>query len=178
MAPAFPIPVGGGTFLAGLPKLLDRVLFIVIGALLVAMVVDVTVQVFFRYVVQDPPTWTEELARFLFAWTIFLAMAVAFGRGSHIVVDALVSAVPSAFRRGLLILSNLLVLAFLLVLVWQGLGMVGLTSNTTSTAMGLNMGVVYASLPTGAAIASMYVVLTIVNLVRGVEVTSQTLLMD
>lgn len=164
--------------MAGLPKLLDRVLFLAIGLLLAVMVVDVSVQVFFRYVIQDPPTWTEELARYTFAWTIFLAMALAFGRGSHIVVDALVSAVPSAVRRLLLIVSNIFVLIFLLVLVWQGVNMVGLTSNTTSTAMGLNMGMVYASLPTGSAIAALYVVLTLVNLVRGVEQTSQTLLMD
>ena len=165
-------------YLAGLPRLIDRVLFVVIGALLAAMVVDVTIQVFYRYVIQDPPTWTEELARYLFAWTIFLAMALAFSRGSHIVVDALITAVPRPVRRVLLFASNLLVLALLLVLIWQGIGMVGLTSNTTSTAMGLNMGIVYASLPTGALIAAMYVVITLVNIVRGVDRSSQTLLMD
>lgn len=164
--------------MAGLPKLLDRILFVIIGLLLAVMVVDVTIQVFFRYVIQDPPTWTEELARYLFEWTTFIAMAVAFGRGAHIVVDALMTAVPGPVKRMLLILSNCLVLGFLLVLVWQGVGMVQMTSNTTSTALELNMGVVYASLPTGAAIAAMYVILPLVNLVRGVEQTSQTLLMD
>lgn len=164
--------------MAGVLRLLDRVLFVVIGLLLAAMVVDVTIQVFYRYVIQDPPTWTEELARYIFAWTIFLAVALAFGRGVHIVVDALVAAVPRVVRRVLLIVANLLVLGFLLVLVWQGINMVGLTANTTSTAMGLNMGIVYASLPTGAAISALYVALTLVNLVRGVEQTSQTLLMD
>lgn len=164
--------------MAGLPRMLDRILFVAIGLLLSAMVVDVTIQVFFRYVIQDPPTWTEELARFLFSWEIFLAAALAFGRGSHIVVDALVSAVPRAAKRVLLIVSNTLVLGFLLVLVWQGVNMVRMTSNTASTAMELNMGVVYAGLPTGAALGALYVLLAIVNLVRGIEQSSETLLMD
>ncbi|HEX9015646.1 MAG TPA: TRAP transporter small permease [Chloroflexota bacterium] len=164
--------------MTGFAKLLDRFLFLVIGLLLAVMVVDVTIQVFWRYVIQDPPTWTEELARYVFSWEIFLGMALAFGRGTHIVVDALVSAVPRPIKRVLLLGSNLLVLAFLLVLVWQGASMVGMTSNTTSTAMELNMGVVYAGLPTGAAIAALYVVMTIANIVRGVDQTSQTLLMD
>ncbi len=162
----------------GPAKLLDRILFVIIGILLAAMVVDVTIQVFFRYVIQDPPTWTEELARYLFAWEIFLATGVAFGRGSHIVVDALFLVLKGAAQRTALFIGNLLTLCFLLVVVWQGSNMVGLTSNTTSTAMGLNMGVVYAALPIGATISALYVVLRLIDLARGVENNSETLLVD
>jgi TRAP-type C4-dicarboxylate transport system permease small subunit len=155
-------------------KVLDRVLFGAIGVLLAAMVADVAIQVFFRYVVQDPPTWTEELARFLFAWQIFLAAGLAFGRGAHIVVDVLLMALPAAGQRLLSIFSNTLVLGFLGVLVWQGVNMVRLTSNTVSTAMNLNMGVVYAALPAGAAIAAVYVLLRLVGSIRGAAPASRT----
>ena len=77
----------------------DRLLFFAIAGLLGAMVADVSMQILFRYLVRDAPTWTEELARFLFTWQIFLAAAVAFGRGSHIVVDILVAMVPESLRR-------------------------------------------------------------------------------
>jgi TRAP-type transport system small permease protein len=155
--------------LSSLPKLLDRVLFHAIALLLAAMVADVAIQVFFRYVIHDPPTWTEELARYLFAWKIFLAAGLAFGRGSHIAVDVLLMVLPAPAKRMMLVVSNLLVLGMLLVLIWQGLNMVGMTSNTTSTAMGMNMGVVYAALPTGAAIGALYTLLRLVDLVRGGE---------
>lgn len=149
-------------------KAFDRFLFATIGLLLAAMVADVTIQVFFRYVIQDPPTWTEELARFLFTWQIFLAAGLAFGRGSHIVVDALLLVLPGGGRRLLSVISNVIVLGFLSVLVWQGINMVWLTSNTTSTAMNLNMGVVYAALPIGAGVSALYVVMQIVDSVRGI----------
>ncbi len=161
-----------------LERLLDRTIFAVIAVLLAAMVVDVAIQVFFRYVIQDPPTWTEELARYLFIWQIFLAAGLAFGRGSHIVVDAVMIALPQRARRPVLILSNLLTLVLLLVLLWQGTIMVGLTADTFSTAMSLNMGFVYAALPVGAAISVLYVLLRLSRLLRGVEETSQTLLVD
>jgi len=148
-------------------KALDRVLFGTIGLLLAAMLADVAIQVFFRYVIEAPPTWTEELARFLFAWQIFLAAGLAFGRGAHIVVDALLLALPPGGQRLLSILSNTLVLGFLGVLVWQGVNMVRLTSNTVSTAMNLNMGVVYAALPAGAGISAVYVLLQLVDSIRG-----------
>lgn len=148
-------------------RLLDRILFTAIGLLLAAMLVTVTIQVLFRYVVQDPPVWTEEVARYLFAWEIFLATALAFGRGSHIVVDALLLAVPNSAKRLLLILSNLLVLGFLLLLVRFGITMVQMTSNTFSAGAEINMGLVYASLPTGATVSALYVLLRLANLLRG-----------
>lgn len=161
-----------------LPEVLDRVLFVAIAGLLAAMVADVAVQVFFRYVIQDPPTWTEELARYLFVWEIFLGAGLAFGRGSHIVVDALMLVLPQTGRRLMLILSNTLVLGFLLVLTWQGANMAVLTANTTSTAMGLNMGVVYAALPMGAAVSLLYVLLRLVSLIQGTDRVSQSPLVD
>lgn len=155
-------------------KVLDRVLFGAIGLLLAAMLADVAIQVFFRYVIEAPPTWTEELARFLFAWQIFLAAGLAFGRGAHIVVDVLLVMLPKAGQRLLSVLSNTLVLGFLGVLVWQGVNMARLTSNTVSTAMNLNMGLVYAALPAGAAIAAVYVLLHLVEAIRGVAPAPRT----
>ncbi|MHB0870149.1 MAG: TRAP transporter small permease [Chloroflexota bacterium] len=148
-------------------RLLDRILFATIGLLLAAMVFTVTIQVVFRYVVQDPPVWTEEVARYLFAWEIFVATGLAFGRGSHIVVDALLMAVPNSAKRWLLILSNLLVLAFLLLLVRYGIAMVQMTSNTVSAGAEINMGLVYASLPAGAALSTLYVLLRLIGLLFG-----------
>jgi TRAP-type C4-dicarboxylate transport system permease small subunit len=150
-------------------KLLDRALYLTIGVGLAAMVADVAIQIFFRYVIQNPPTWTEELARYLFVWDVFLAAGLAFGRGSHIVVDALLTLLPEGGRRVLSIFTNALVLAFLVVLVWQGIAMVRLTSNTVSTALNLNMGVVYASLPIGAAISALYVLVRLIDELRGVS---------
>ena len=52
-------------------------------------------------------------------------------------------------------------------LVKFGFAMVELTSNTWATASGVNIGVVYAALPVGAAIGSLYLVLNLVHVVRG-----------
>ncbi len=145
---------------------LDRVVFVAIALVLAAMVIDVAIQIFFRYVIVAPPTWTDELARFLFIWDIFLAAGLAFGRGAHIVVDALLHLFPQT-RRAFSILGNSIALIFLIVLVWQGINMTLLTSNTVSTALNLNMGVVYAALPVGAAISVLYVAIRLIDDLRG-----------
>lgn len=153
--------------MSALPKLLDRVLFTIIVLLMAAMVVDMTIQITFRYIIKNSPVWTEELVRYLFAWQIYLATGLAFGRGSHIVVDLVTTLAKGLLRRLLLIVSNLIVLSFLLLLVVQGWKMAIVTSNTLSTTMGVSMGLVYAALPVSAAIGAIYTLLHLVHLVRG-----------
>ena len=148
-------------------KVIDRGLFAAIAVLLMAMVANVAWQVFSRHVLDDPPTWTEEIARYVFTWQIFLGAALAFGRGTHIVVDIVLALAGPGMRRVLGILSYLACLALLLPLVKLGAAMVGLTSNTYAAASGLNIGVVYAALPVGAAIGAVYVILNLAILLRG-----------
>lgn len=152
-------------------ELLDRTLFSAISLLLLVMVVDVTWQVFTRYILEDPAPWTEEIARYVFTWEIFLGAALAFGRGAHIVVDAVMAVATGRVRRVVAVLGYLATLAMLLPLVWFGAEMVELTSNTYATASQLNIGVVYAALPVGAAIGAVYVVLHLVTVLRGGEPT-------
>ena len=148
-------------------QLLDRALFGAIALLLIAMVADVSWQVFARYILGDPPAWTEEVARYIFTWQIFLGAALAFGRGSHIVVDAVMAMLGQKASRIFATLSYLASLALMIPLVKFGFAMVELTSNTWATASGVNIGVVYAALPVGAAIGSLYLVLNLVHVVRG-----------
>ncbi len=42
-----------------------------------AMTVTVLIQVFFRFVLQSPLRWTEELARYLMIWLVLLASSIA-----------------------------------------------------------------------------------------------------
>ena len=148
-------------------QLLDRALFGAIALLLIAMVADVSWQVFARYILGDPPAWTEEVARYIFTWQIFLGAALAFGRGSHIVVDAVMAMLGPKASRIFATLAYLASLALMIPLVKFGFAMVELTSNTWATASGVNIGVVYAALPVGAAIGSLYLVLNLVHVVRG-----------
>lgn len=157
----------------------DRTLMAIITALLIVMVSVVAWQVFTRYVLASPAGWTEEIARYTFTWEIFLGAALAFGRGSHITVEAFLLAVGPRVRRAAAVLAGLLSLSLLVPLVYFGIAMVELTSNTYATASRLNIGVVYAALPVGATIGAAYVVLHIITILRGGKpVTAQALLTD
>src|SRR5436853_5174734 len=52
--------------------------------LVVLIVVDVTLQVIFRYVFENSLSWSSELATFMFAWLTLIGLAIAQRDHAHI----------------------------------------------------------------------------------------------
>jgi TRAP-type C4-dicarboxylate transport system permease small subunit len=63
------------------------------------MVIIVSVQVLWRYVLGSSIDSADELARLFFVWTIFLAIPHGIKRGSHIGIDLLVVNLPESYRE-------------------------------------------------------------------------------
>jgi TRAP-type C4-dicarboxylate transport system permease small subunit len=59
-------------------------------SILAAAVILMSVQIFLRFVFNSPLTWTEEVDRYLFVWSVYLGSAVALAKGSHIRVTFLI----------------------------------------------------------------------------------------
>jgi TRAP-type transport system small permease protein len=103
--------------LAGYNWLLSQLLVISVGIL----VVPVTLQIVSRYTDLIPSyIWTEEMARFLFVWTIMIGAMVGVREGSHFEVDVWprLQPRPAALLR---LLSRLGILVIALVFVIAGI---------------------------------------------------------
>ena len=118
----------------------------------VVLITTVFYQVIGRYLFNAPPSWSEELARFLQVWIALLASALAIQHGMHLGVDYLLHAVPPRGRLLLEVLVQVLVSGFLLVLLVQGINILQVASVQTSPAMGINMWYAYLAVPVGAAL--------------------------
>lgn len=84
-------------------------------ALMVALSVEVSAGVVFRFV-GHALSWYDELASVLLAWLTFYGAALASVRRSHIGCPEAVDALPPRWRRALRIVVQLLVIAFFAVL--------------------------------------------------------------
>jgi TRAP-type C4-dicarboxylate transport system permease small subunit len=85
------------------------------------LVFPVSLQIFSRYTELIPAyIWTEELARFVFIWSIMLGAMLGIKEGTHFVVDVWPRLPP---RAGALldIVGLVCVLVFALVFVWFGI---------------------------------------------------------
>lgn len=108
----------------------DAALRVVLVSLMALLVVDVVWQVFSRYVLGAPSTFTDELARFLLIWVSLLGAAYASGRNMHIGIDILPSRLAPTSRLTLDIFIDLLVVVFVFAVLVFGAGMLVYTTYT------------------------------------------------
>lgn len=90
-------------------------------------------QFFFRYFLNMPLGWTEELARYLLIATAFLGLPVVTRAGEHIAIEILADALPGPAKRLLLILGELVLITIVAILAWQANALVKLSSQMMSS---------------------------------------------
>ena len=110
------------------------------GIGLVLMTVFVAWQVFCRYVLNDSPSWTEPGSVMLMSWFIFLGAAVGVRENNHMGFDVLLYVLPPAAKKWLRMISDIVIFAFGLGMIWYGGSLVGLTWNTVLPALGISGG--------------------------------------
>ena len=87
-----------------------RILRDAAAALIAVMTGIVLVAVFFRYVLGDSLTWTEDSSILAMIWVAFLIAPWSYRHGGNVSIDMAVDLLPEAARRLLRIAVNLLVL--------------------------------------------------------------------
>mgnify|MGYP005761681967 FL=1 len=138
-----------------------------------AMTVTVLIQVFFRFVLQSPLRWTEELARYLMIWLVLLASSIAMRNRAHLQVDVLTSALPRGPKRALTFVVDVLTIIFLCIMTWHGVTVVQVTMTQTSPAMQIPMALIYAAFPVGGVLMIMEQVLTFIKRVSSTDMLDE-----
>ncbi len=138
-------------------------MLVVLSVLIFAVVF---LQVLFRYLLRQPLFWSEELPRYLLIWMSFLAAALAQKNDAHINITLCLAPLSAHTRKALKILTDVIVLVFLWILIYSGGLVTSITVHHRSTALQLPMGLVYAALPVGTILMSLYLVLQIADGVR------------
>lgn len=165
-------PLGGAAAWSGYPLKAARLFWrwgteTVVAFLMAIMVGTTILQVFCRFVLGNPLSWSEELARYAFVWITFLGAAVAYRHGAHIVVETVVVLLPRRAQVALAWLADALMVVALLVLLVQGVGIAEVNSNVEATMLEIPMSWVYASVPVSAAIMLAYQAERTLRRVRG-----------
>lgn len=140
--------------------------------LMVAMVLDVCWQVFTRFVLSNPSSFTEELAGFFLIWIGLLGGAYAFQTRAHLGIDVLTYRLEGTVRRFVDILINAFVLCFaVFVMGIGGLKLVRLTLalEQISPSLAIPMGYVYIVIPLSGVLTALYALGFIWKAIKGNE---------
>jgi TRAP-type C4-dicarboxylate transport system permease small subunit len=134
-------------FTALYARLLDIILVLSVGIL----VIPVSLQIFSRYTALIPSyIWTEEMARFLFIWTIMLGAMIGVRESTHFEVDVW-PRLPPRGEAAVRLIARIGVLVAALVFVWAGIEFTRFAWNRISELAELPLWLIHIAWPvTGA----------------------------
>lgn len=90
------------------------------GVLFTIMVVVINVEVIRRYLFLAPGAYSEEIAKYLFIWTVFFSMAFAVKQEAHIITDILPDKTPNKLLKIINITSIIIFMCFSVFMIYQG----------------------------------------------------------
>ena len=111
-------------------------------------------------------TWSEELARYLFVFVIYIGAISAMRANAHLGVDTLISRMKPQVQMVMYVVSQLIIMALMVILVQGSLKMVAQNTQSRTAALGIPYAFLYAvGILTGVAIA----IMAILNIVHALK---------
>ena len=140
-------------------KKIDTCIASFLSIIMAVMVFNVLWQVFTRFVLNDPSSFTDELARYLMIWVGVLGAAYISGKNMHVAIDIISNKLSTKNQQKLNIFVHSIVIIFsVLVLVIGGFRLVYITAvlNQNSPALHIPLAVVYAVIPLSGLLITYY----------------------
>lgn len=130
------------------------------------MLFVIFVQVIFRYVLHHSLTFSEELARYLFVYIVFFGTAVVARENGHIVMGVLTQKLKGKIAKYTKITAYGFTMLFVIILFYQGLKIVILTSYQLSPALRIPMSYVYLAIPIASFVMFCNILILIIDTLR------------
>ncbi|MBU1117079.1 MAG: TRAP transporter small permease [Bacteroidetes bacterium] len=150
----------------------DATLKWILVFIIATMTLNVLWQVFSRFILRNPSSITEELARYSLIWLGILGASYVSGQKMHLAIDLLSTKLNGVSKSYLEIVIQICVLLFaFFVMVIGGIRLVQitLTLNQISAALQIPLGYVYTVVPISGALMVFYSIVYIIEEFRKVK---------
>ena len=117
--------------------------------LFVILIFACVAQVFFRFVLNNSLSWTEELARYCFIWMHMIGASLLIEANGHATVTVILDLMHGAVRKVFDILIELIILFNGVVMLHSGWVLSYSSRNNLSTAMSVPMWMINSSVAVG-----------------------------
>jgi TRAP-type C4-dicarboxylate transport system permease small subunit len=145
-------------FRTKLDALLEKTLVVIMSA----MVINVLWQVFSRYILTNPSSFTDELARYLMIWVGVLGAAYVAGKGNHVAITYFSEKMSPPNLKKIQVFINLTILVFAVLGMFIGgvrLVYITLVLEQLSPALKIPLGIVYSVIPISGILIIFYKIL-------------------
>lgn len=153
-----------------LRKILNWGLSILSGGSFLAMVILTCWQVFTRYILKNPSSWSEEMVSYLFAWMSLFGASIVVGERGHMNIPIVVERMGQKGRMFFAIFAEIVALLFAgVILLYGGIQITNLAMGQMTSALGVPIGIFYVVLPVSGALNIIYTILNIIDILQGTE---------
>ena len=142
-------------------KAFENTLGAILISLFIVVIVCISLQVVYRYLLNNPLTWTEEVAKLSFMWMVFLGLAMAERDGLHIAVDFIIIRLPNSIQKPVRIAIELFGIVIMLVIGYYAIKFIAVQKAMRSVALDISMMYFSAAIPIGCFLLGAYKIFTI-----------------
>ena len=126
---------------------LQKIASITASILIGLMTFVILYMVFFRYVINDTPYWSEEVARCMMLWMTFCVLPVSYRIGSNVSLEILLKRFNKKLLNFTHICIHMLILVFILNFFYHSLNFVKSGMGSRAMSFDIQIGYVYLILP-------------------------------
>lgn len=132
------------------------------------MTLLIFVQVVMRYVFNNSLSWSEELARYVFIWLIYIGISYGCKLRKHIKIDAALYLFPKKVRPYVVLIGDILFIAFALYITYTGFkySIAQIQYDMRSPALKIPFQYIYMSTVVGFGLATIREIQTIIYRVK------------
>jgi len=120
-------------------RITTRLCEIAVVVLVLLITVDVLIGVFFRYVIGNALSWSEELARYLMIWMGFIAASLLLKEEKHIGMTIFRDTFSPFFRNLAILAGDFAIIIFLLVWCWASWKTMQVIKNDLSSGLNIRL---------------------------------------
>ncbi|MCD8050921.1 MAG: TRAP transporter small permease [Clostridiales bacterium] len=130
-----------------LDKILDLVMRFVMAVAMGALVVFGTWQIFTRFILNDPSTFTDEVLRYVLIWASLLGSAYCFYKDEHLSLDLVKDRVHGVASAVLFVFIEVMTLFFVCYVFVYGGGRLMMNATNISSVLHIPYKVLYSIIP-------------------------------
>lgn len=149
---------------------LTRLLNLLAGVSFLVMVALTCWQVFTRYILDNPSSWSEELVSYMFAWMSLLGASIVTSERGHMNIPILVDMTKPGVQKLLHCLGETIAFLFsLVILVFGGVQIANLAMGQMTSSLGVPIGIFYVVLPLCGVLNMLFTALNIIEILSNRE---------
>jgi TRAP-type C4-dicarboxylate transport system permease small subunit len=145
---------------------------VLITVLLVGTVSTILIQVFYRYALDKPLSWSNEIATDLLVYVAFVGLAIGVRDNAHVALRLFERKVGARTQRVLRV-AELAVLGTVLVCIGIGGAAYAYEQRDVVSPIGMPLWAAFAALPLGGGLGALHALIEIIKLVRGGDLPAQ-----